>query len=292
MAGPIPVSILVSGIFIVSGIAFLIIKRFVGPRTKYLDILNLVLEKRLDTVMFDLDGTLIDSKPLIDRSFIHTFEHFRPDYKLTDEELDSFFGPTLQQSFSRYSTDQAEIDEMIKYYRAFNVANHDEMVKAMPGAKEALAKLHSKNYNIAVVSSKKNDLVIRGLEVTGLRKYVDLIVGSDDVKNHKPAPDAILLGLEKLKENSKKINDEIDLELSKLNPFVRFFKQIILNKKRKKEVSKACYVGDTLNDIKAAKAANVKAIGCLYIKHPEVMLEAPVDDVISSASDIISICME
>ena len=292
MLGPIPVSILISVLFIILGIAFLIGKRFIGPKKPYLDILDEVKNKRLDTVMFDLDGTLIDSKPLIDRSFIHTFEKFRPDHILTDEELDSFFGPTLYQTFKRYSSDEEEIEQMIKYYREFNVANHDSIVKPMPSAKEVLARLHSKKYNIAVVSSKKNDLVIRGLEVCGLYKYVDVIVGADDVKNHKPAPDAILLALDLLKENSNKINKEIDLELEKYNPFVRFFKGFVLNKKRKKEVVKACYVGDTVNDITAAKAANVKAIGCLYISHPEVMLNAPVDNVISSLPDLMTVCME
>ena len=63
-------------------------------------------------------------------------------------------------------------------------------------------------------------------------------------------------------------------------------------KKKPKPVEKIAYVGDTLNDMKAAKAANVKAIGCLYISHPEVMLNADVDYVIEKLSDIITICVE
>lgn len=256
MLGPIPVSILISVIFIVGGLAFLIIKRFVGPKDYYQDIMKEIADNKLDTILFDLDGTLLDTKPLIDRSFIHTFEHFRPDYVLTDEELDSFFGPTLYQTFSRYSDDEAEIEKMIAYYREYNVANHDAIVKVMPGAKELIYTLHKKGYKLGVVSSKKTDLVRHGLELFGLLDKMDIVIGADEVKNHKPAPDGILLAKEKL------------------------------------EAEKIAYVGDTLNDILAGKAAGVKTIGCLYIKHPEVMLEASPDYVIQKLTDILKICME
>ena len=256
MLGPIPMSILVSVIFIVAGISFLIIKRFVGPKDNYQDIILEVKKNKFDTVLFDLDGTLLDTKPLIDRSFIHTFEHFRPGYNLTEEELDSFFGPSLKQTFSRYSEDQNEITEMIKYYREYNVSHHDEMVKAMPGAKELIKTLYKKGYKLGVVSSKKTDLVLHGLELFGLKQYMSVVVGEEDVKNNKPAPDGILMAIEKLGSKN------------------------------------ACYVGDTINDIKAGQSANVKTIGCLYIKHPEIMLEASPDFVINELNDILKICVE
>ena len=211
---------------------------------------------KFDTILFDLDGTLLDTKPLIDRSFIHTFEHFRPSYNLTEEELDSFFGPSLKQTFSRYSSDPEEIKKMVDYYRAFNVSHHDEMVKAMPGAKELIKSLYKKGYKLGVVSSKKTDLVEHGLELFGLKQYMSVVIGEEDVKNNKPAPDGILLAMEKLDSKN------------------------------------ACYVGDTINDIKAGRNANIKTIGCLYIKHPEIMLEASPDFVINELNDILKICVE
>lgn len=90
MAGPIPMSILISVIFIICGIAFLVMKRFIGPRTNYYELMLQIKENKYDTILFDLDGTLLNTKDLIYRSFVHTFEHFRPDKILTDEELDSF----------------------------------------------------------------------------------------------------------------------------------------------------------------------------------------------------------
>ena len=258
MLGPVPVSIAISVLFIVGGVTLFILKRFIKkfPQDGYIELREKIKENRIDTLLFDNDGTLLDTKRLIDQSFIHTFEKFRPDMVLTDELLDSFFGPTLYQTFSKYSDDEEEIEEMIKYYREFNIPNHDSMVKAFPGAKDVLKKLHKKGYKIGVVSSKKTDLLTHGLEVTGLLPYIDLVIGADEVEAHKPDPAGILLAKEKL------------------------------------EGKNVCYVGDTLNDMLAAKNANVKAIGCLYISHPEIMLEAKPDYVIENLNELLDICGE
>ena len=256
MLGPIPVSIVLSVIFIICGIAFLVAKRFIGPRNKYLDILKEVEENRFDTVIFDLDGTLLDSKNLIFRSFIHTFAHFRPDYKLTDEELESFFGPTLHQSFSRYSNDEKEIEEMIKYYREFNVANHDNMVKLFPGAKELITTLHKKKYKLAVVSSKKDDLVNHALEIFKIRDKFDIVIGAEKVKKHKPDPEGILLAMKEL------------------------------------DAKNACYVGDTVGDMMAAKAAGIKSVAAMYSADPEKMIDANPDYLIYKLPEMLRVCIE
>lgn len=253
MAGGISVSILISIIFIVVGIAFLILKRFIGPKYNYQEILEYVKSNKPDLVLFDLDGTLLDTKPLIDASFIHVFEKFRPDYNLTEDELDAFFGPTLYQSFSKYSNDENEIEKMIAYYREYNIKEHDSVVKAFPQAKEVIDTLNKKGIKLGVVSSKKTDLVCHGLELFGLLEKMDLVIGSDEVINHKPAPDGILLAKERLHGNV------------------------------------VYYVGDTKNDIIAAKAANVKSVGVLYSKHPEVMLEVEPDYTINKLNDLLRI---
>ena len=275
MLGPIPVSILTSVLFIVAGILYLALKRLLPmwikdknssnvvihelaniPQISYIDLVNKISDNRFDLILFDNDGTLLDTRFLIDRSFIHTFEKFRPELKLTDEDLDSFFGPTLYQTFSRYGENEEEIQEMIQYYREFNEPNHDNLAKPFPGAKEVLKALHKKGYKLGVVSSKKNKLLEHGLEHFELSQYLDIIIGSDDVSNHKPAPDGILLAKEKL--NGKNI----------------------------------LYVGDTKSDIDTAKNANVKSCGVLYIKHPEIMLEAKPDYVISNLNELLKILGE
>lgn len=256
MAGPIPMSILTSVIFILCGIAFLVAKRFIGPRTNYAKLMETIKENKYDTVLFDLDGTLLNTRELINRSFVHTFEHFRPDHVLTDEELDSFFGPSLRQTFSRYSTDEQEIEEMIQYYRQFNVASHDEMVTAFPGAKSLIRTLARKGYKLGVVSSKKTDLVEHGLEIFGMRDKIKVIIGEEDVKNPKPDPEGILEAMR------------------------------ILDSK------KALYVGDGVGDIEAGKNAGIDTIGVLYSDRKEQILAAEPTYIIHSLDQILAILVE
>ena len=230
MIGGIRVSILISVIFIIIGIAFIILKRVWGPQTYYKDILAEVRNNKIDTVLFDLDGTLLDTKPLIDQSFIYTFQHFFPEHNLTDEELSSFFGPTLYETFSRYSTDEKMVEEMINYYKEYNIKNHTkENIKPFSGALDMLKVLHRKGYKLGIVSSKKKETIMLGLDLYGMAKYFDIIVGADEVSNPKPSPEGILYAIETLKPQANVL-----------------------------------YVGDNPNDIKAGKNANVKTCDLMY----------------------------
>ncbi|MDE7162281.1 MAG: prolipoprotein diacylglyceryl transferase [Anaeroplasmataceae bacterium] len=256
MAGPIPMSILISILFIVSGVALLVVKRFVGPRTNYRELMQSIQENRYDTVLFDLDGTLLNTRELINRSFVHTFEHFRPDMVLSDEDLDSFFGPSLRQTFSRYSEDEKEIEEMVKYYREFNVAMHDELVTAFPGAKSLIRSLAHKGYKVGVVSSKKTDLVEHGLEIFGMLEHVRIVIGEEDVTNPKPDPEGILKAMDAL--HSKK----------------------------------ALYVGDGVGDIEAGKNAQIDTVGVLYSDRKDKILAAEPSYTIHSLNEIMTILVE
>ena len=204
----------------------------------------------------DLDGTLLDTKGLVTRSFVYTFEHFRPELKLTDEELDSFFGPSLRQTFSKYAKDENEVEEMIKYYREYNIAHHDEMAKAFPNAKEVLKKLSKKGYKLGVVSSKKTDLVEHGLFINKLLEYMQIVICEEDVTTPKPAPEGINKAL--LKLDSKK----------------------------------ALYVGDGVGDIQAGKNANIDTIGVLYSDRADQIIAAEPTYTISELNKILIILAE
>ncbi len=256
MVGNAPMSIIISVIFILCGVGVLILKRFIGPRVNYRELLLTIKKNRYDTILFDLDGTLLNTKDLIYRSFTYTFEHFRPDLKLTDEELDSFFGPSLRQTFSRYSEDEQEIKAMIDYYREYNVSVHDEFVTAFPGAKSLIRSLARKGYKIGVVSSKKTDLVEHGLELFGMLDKVRIVIGEEDVANPKPDPEGILKAMK------------------------------ILNSK------KALYVGDGVGDIEAGKNAKIDTIGVLYSDRKDKILAAEPTYTIRNLSEILMILVE
>ena len=75
-------------------------------------------------ILFDLDGTLLNTDLLIKKSFIHTFKKYKPDYTLSEEELLSFLGPSLKNTFSRY-VENNQVDELIQYYRDYNHKHHE-----------------------------------------------------------------------------------------------------------------------------------------------------------------------
>lgn len=255
--GPIPVSIAISVLFIICGIAYLLIKRFKFTQPYYQDIIKEVKENHVNTLIFDLDGTLIDSRELVIKSFDHVFFKYFPDYTVTDEEMDSFFGPTLKQTFSKFATKDITVDMLIKEYRSYNIAHHDEIVKLFPGTKTLLQTLHNKKYNIAIVSSKKKDVVMKGLDHFGLTKYIDIIIGEEDVEKHKPDPEGINKALAEFTNTNK-----------------------------------AVYVGDHPNDILAGKNANIRTCGVLYSSKASELIELEPDYLINKMNDIFKIVCE
>lgn len=146
-------------------------------------------------VIFDLDGTLLNTDTLIFKSFEHVFEHYFPEHNLTQEELLSFLGPSLKVSFSKYTKDK--VNECIQYYREYNHSHHEDYVTIYPYVIEVLELLKEKEYPMAIVTTKAVDAALIGLKLFDLEKYFDVIIGLDDVANLKPDPEGIYKALEK-----------------------------------------------------------------------------------------------
>lgn len=154
-------------------------------------------KKHKPAVIFDLDGTLVDTKELIYKSFEHTFAQYKPGYTLSEEEKQSFLGPTLKQSFLRYFKEE-QVDEIIACYRAYNHEHHDEFVKPIPHVKETLEYLKENDYPLAVMSNKLQDIVRMGLKQFDLESYFEIILGGADVERPKPDSIGILTACEQL----------------------------------------------------------------------------------------------
>lgn len=148
----------------------------------------------IDTILFDLDGTLIDTNELIHQSFVYTFEQYG--YSFTREEILQFNGPPLVDTFTALNPDLAE--EMIATYRKHNLAHHNDYVSLFPNVKETLEELHKHGVKMGIVSAKMRDGVKLGLEVTNIKQYFDTIIAVDDVKNPKPHPEPVLKGMSNL----------------------------------------------------------------------------------------------
>lgn len=247
--GGVSISILTSAALIVGGVLVFVLKRV------YAKDLGYYVDYGKKAILFDLDGTLLDTHEMVSTNVQLTFKKFLPKVKLTDGDLNKFFGPTLEQSFSPYEKDPKKIKEMIKYFREQNVTGHEKGVKPFNNADIVLSTLKERGYLIGVVSSKTRHFVELGLEQNDLLKYVDVVIGHDDVINHKPNAEPVLKALEKL-------------AVSK---------------------DKACYVGDHPNDIISAKSAGVVSIGVSHSVHYEDLLIEKPDYIIDDLDKMLEI---
>jgi len=184
---------------------------------------------RRPTVLFDLDGTLIDSIELILSSARYAFEKLdRP--APSDEEWLTGVGIPLRTMFGRYARDQADCELLIQAYREYQLPNHDRLVRAYDGVVETILELRQRGHDIGVVTSKSEALALRGLACVGLARYMDTVVGCDACTRHKPDPEPVLLALHRLA----------------CAP------------------DNAVFVGDSVHDVIAGNAAGVTTMGALW----------------------------
>lgn len=146
------------------------------------------------TILFDLDGTLIDTNELINASFQHTFDHYNLTF--TPEEILEFNGPPLIETFQNINPDNA--DNMIATYRDHNLAAHDSYVTAFPEVVETIEELKKRQIKLGIVTTKMTKSVNMGLTLTGLDRFFDTIITLDDVTYAKPHAEPVLKAMEEL----------------------------------------------------------------------------------------------
>lgn len=151
------------------------------------------------TVLFDLDGTLIDSIRLILDSYHHTLAvHGLP--PRSDRQWLAGLGTPLWVQFREWSDDPSRLEQLIATYREYNLSHHDAMVSAYPGVVDMVATIRRAGLRTGLVTSKNRTGALRGLRRIGLEDAIDLIVGADEVSNPKPHPEPIRMALERLEE--------------------------------------------------------------------------------------------
>jgi pyrophosphatase PpaX len=139
----------------------------------------------LQAVLFDLDGTLIDTVELILVSMRHaTLEVLGA--SPPDDVLMSGVGMPLVTQFRDFAPEHA--DELLRVYRAFNHVHHDDIAKAYPGTLDVLDRLRSRGVRMGIVTSKGEVAASMGIDRFGLRGFAEVIVTADDVEIHKPDP--------------------------------------------------------------------------------------------------------
>ncbi len=144
----------------------------------------------IQAVLFDLDGTLIDSTDLILASYRHTLAvHGYP--PAPDAEWMRGMGTPLRVQLGPWADSPEALQSLVATYRAYNLANHDRMISPFPGVVEVVQDIRARGIRTAVVTSKNREGAARGLGLVGLERAIDVVVAADDVANPKPHPEPV-----------------------------------------------------------------------------------------------------
>lgn len=153
------------------------------------------METKITTLLFDLDGTLINTNELIIASFLHTLNHYYPN-KYDRNDVIPYIGPPLTETFAKI--DPKRVEEMVHRYRAHNQEHHDRLVEEYDGVYEAIAGLKHAGFKLGIVTSKMRDMCQRGMKIGRLEGLFDVVVAINDVTLAKPDPEPIFKALEQL----------------------------------------------------------------------------------------------
>lgn len=188
------------------------------------------------TVVFDLDGTLVDTIGLIVASYQHAAREVLG-HELDERRVLAFIGRPLIECWREVDAERA--DALFASYTIWNEA-HPHLIRPYAGADDLLRGLHAAGVGVAVATSKRRDPALLALERCGLADLVPVLVTMEDTPVHKPDPAPLVLALGQAGGS----------------------------------VDRAAYVGDAAVDMLAARAAGMQGIGVLWGAGERAAIEA------------------
>jgi pyrophosphatase PpaX len=180
-------------------------------------------------ILFDLDGTLVDTIALLLSSMRHAFTTVGIATP-SDAAWTAGIGTPLATQFRDFVTDDPTVARLIAAYREYQYAHHDEFTRCYAGIPALVRRLEERGHQIGIVTSKADHLANRALAWVGLAGHVDVVIGADSVERHKPHPEPVLVALQRLG----------------VAP------------------ADAVFVGDSPHDVAAGNAAGVRTIGVTW----------------------------
>jgi pyrophosphatase PpaX len=205
----------------------------------------------LRAVLFDLDGTLLDSFEFIYGAFEHALAlHGIESFDRT--QIAGYMGGPLEQVYAEMAPgcDAVALTEAHRTFQSENI----RLVSLFPDTIEVLDELKKRNLKIAAITTRSLRTSVKSLEAVGIEHYFDLILSAEDVTRHKPHPEPILKALE--------------------------FLQV--------KPEEAIMVGDTTADIMAGKNASIKTVAALYGFGGEGLLDLDPDYSIRELKDLLA----
>jgi pyrophosphatase PpaX len=209
---------------------------------------------RFPVVLFDLDGTVIDSGAIILASMRHAAKEVLGTEVPDEDLMAAVGGPGLEAQMHALAPDR--VDELVSVYRAHNEPLHEELV-CCAGMEDVLVRLKDEGRRLGIVTAKRRQTVELAFARLPIEHLFDTVVGGDETERHKPDPAPLLLALERLGAKP----DE------------------------------AAYVGDAPFDVKAAKAAGLYSVAVTWGGiHARERLEAEEPDAfVDTAEDLVGV---
>jgi pyrophosphatase PpaX len=207
---------------------------------------------RYPVVLFDLDGTVIDSGAIILASMRHTAETVVGG-EWTDRELmKAVGGPGLEAQM--VGLDPHRVDELVRVYRAPNEPLHDTLECCL-GVEDVLVTLKERGHRLGIVTAKRRRTVDLAFARLPIEHLFETVVGGDETEHHKPHPEPLQLALERLGAAPEQ----------------------------------AAYVGDSPFDMQAAKAAGLYAIGVSWGRIHTADKLTDADVIVDSAEELLEL---
>ena len=211
--------------------------------------------RQFEGIIFDVDGTLTSTNRLIFASFNHIAGKYL-NKQFSDAEIVKMFGPPEDVILKEWCTDNYESAR--KDYYDFYSNNH-HMADLYPGIEEILDYLKSRNVLLSIFTGKGREAATITLKKLGVYDYFDMIITGDEVKEHKPSAEGILLFMEKYNLPKDKV----------------------------------LMVGDAPSDIKAAHAAGIKCASVIWDSYHETkILNMNTDFIFRSVAELESFIKE
>lgn len=150
-----------------------------------------MMHNRFDLVLYDLDGTIQDSVPLIVESFRKAYEIVLGECTRTDADLMSYIGRPLRDSFE--SHDEETADRLVEVYLEYNGKRMREgAIQLFPGIRESLELIKGKGITQGIVTAKRRDSAMVTIDLLDIGIYFEVMVFSEDTKRSKPFGDPLI----------------------------------------------------------------------------------------------------
>jgi len=208
-------------------------------------------------VLFDADGTILDSEEWLNESFRRTAKELGFFDSVKDKLEGLLTGKPLRERYIDLAPDE-DVEECIRVHMRHQ-ADIMDLIEPFEGVAYTLALLSSEDVVLAVVTSRRTRApLIEVLRKYDLERFFSAVICLEDVENPKPHPEGILLAMRMLGVND---NDNVFM------------------------------VGDAVVDIEAGKNAGVKTVGALYGFEGDRLTETEADYLINSFPEVLDIIL-